>query len=204
MAISQELIRERLRSAFGSESQETIAGKLNMSQGNVSKLLSGSQLPALDTLCGIAEIYNVSVDWLLGLSEQMKIRPKNESESYALTTEVITNAIKRGGEAIFDGNPWDVVTIKIKDPLLKFLLNKSLVLSRTDNELCSDWKSSKLSEFDEWPLVYESTWREDPVCFLASEAKIESDWIQVLEEAKRLDEEFAEIMGDDLIGPFGR
>lgn len=47
MPLSSEIIKERLRMTFGSESQEVVAGKLNMSQGNVSKLLSGSQMPAL-------------------------------------------------------------------------------------------------------------------------------------------------------------
>lgn len=47
MPLSSDIIRERLRMTFGSELQEVVAGKLNMSQGNVSKLLSGSQMPAL-------------------------------------------------------------------------------------------------------------------------------------------------------------
>ena len=56
-------IKERLREAFGSDSQETIGKNLNMTQGNVSKLLSGAQQPTVDTLLRIANVYDVSIDW---------------------------------------------------------------------------------------------------------------------------------------------
>ena len=67
MIVDSEVLKTRLREAFGSDSQETVGKKLNMSQGNISKLLSGSQQPTMDTIYSIAKIYGVSVDWLLGL-----------------------------------------------------------------------------------------------------------------------------------------
>ena len=69
MALNMDILRKRLREAFGSDSQETVGKKLNMTQGNVSKLLSGSQQPTLETIFHISEAYEVSADWLLGLSD---------------------------------------------------------------------------------------------------------------------------------------
>ncbi len=41
MALAIDVIKARLRETFGQDSQETVGKKLNMTQGNVSKLLSG-------------------------------------------------------------------------------------------------------------------------------------------------------------------
>ena len=59
MAIQSEVFRARLRETFGTEPQETTAQKLNMSQGNISKILSGNQQPALETVYHIAKEYDV-------------------------------------------------------------------------------------------------------------------------------------------------
>ena len=60
MGMDVQNLKTRLRETFGGDSQETVAQKLNMTQGNVSKILSGSQTPALDTIYQIAEVYEVS------------------------------------------------------------------------------------------------------------------------------------------------
>ena len=72
MAYDKKAIAERLKEIMN-DSQDTIASKLNMTQGNVSKLLSGTQLPTTDTLYRISEVYGVSTDWILGLSEKKHI-----------------------------------------------------------------------------------------------------------------------------------
>ena len=64
MALPMYVIKERLRETFGTDSQTEVGRKLDMTQGNVSKLLAGQQ-PAIDTIYRIAEVYGVSVDWLL-------------------------------------------------------------------------------------------------------------------------------------------
>lgn len=69
MTMDMQVLKERLRVAFGDDSQETIAKKLNMTQGNISKILKGQQ-PSLDTIYQVSKIYEVSVDWLLGISEK--------------------------------------------------------------------------------------------------------------------------------------
>lgn len=64
---------ERLAETFGSETQEITSDRLDTTQSNISKWLNGQQTPTTDTLFQIAKTYNVSVDWLLGLSKVKEI-----------------------------------------------------------------------------------------------------------------------------------
>lgn len=87
-------IKERLREAFGSDSQETIGKNLNMTQGNVSKLLSGAQQPTVDTLLRIANVYDVSIDWLMGLSDRKKVIKPETGTTYGLAVETIQDLLE--------------------------------------------------------------------------------------------------------------
>lgn len=64
---------KRLAETFGDETQEVTSKRLMITQGNISKWLTGQQTPTTETLYQIAKIYTVSVDWLLGLSEVKEI-----------------------------------------------------------------------------------------------------------------------------------
>lgn len=46
--------------------QQEVANKIGVSRQNIGKWLSGSTTPDIDTLCKIADAYNVSTDYLLG------------------------------------------------------------------------------------------------------------------------------------------
>ena len=65
MADLNKTISGRLAKAFGNDTQDVIARKLGMTQGNVSKLVNGEQMPTVDTLVEVSKAYNVSVDWLV-------------------------------------------------------------------------------------------------------------------------------------------
>ena len=60
---------ERILELKGNDTQDAFGKKIKMSQANVSKMLKGTP-PSAATLIEIAKAYHVSVDWLLGLSEQ--------------------------------------------------------------------------------------------------------------------------------------
>ena len=94
MALNMDSIKERLREAFGSDSQETIGKNLNMTQGNVSKLLSGAQQPTVDTLLRIANVYDVSIDWLMGLSDRKKVIKPETGTTYGLAVETIQDLLE--------------------------------------------------------------------------------------------------------------
>lgn len=194
MALNTDLIKERLREAFGGDSQETIGRNLNMTQGNVSKLLSGAQQPTLDTLHKIATVYDVSIDWLVGLSDRKKaIKPEN-GITYGLAVETVQDLIHNGSE-IVEKN--ELVELKIDDPILVKLIKKSRALSKTDWDLFKNWKNTKLVLFDDKPLVWSNVFRSNGLEYLASEATTESNLLEVYEAAKKEEEEYAAMMEDN-------
>ena len=73
MADLNEIMKERLTKIFSGEVQEVTARKLNTTQGNVSKWKNGQQVPTTDMLFMISKTYKVSVDWLLGISDEPEI-----------------------------------------------------------------------------------------------------------------------------------
>lgn len=67
------IVKDRLSDVFKNDTQETVARKLNTSQGNVSKWVNGQQVPTTDMLYEISKAYDVSVDWILGRSKSKEI-----------------------------------------------------------------------------------------------------------------------------------
>ncbi len=70
MAKLNDILPKRLAETFNGETQQKTAKTLNIEQGTVSKWIKGTSVPPVETLLFIAERYHVSVDWLLGLSEE--------------------------------------------------------------------------------------------------------------------------------------
>lgn len=202
MALDSKILRKRLKEAFGKDSQETVAKNLNMTQGNVSKLLSGNQQPTLETIYHIADVYNVSVDWLLGMSEKKRITKYAGRVTYAEAIMTLSDLKQHGADVMADKQGADIC-VKAEDPLIKALLKKALALLEADREMYADWVENKLSHFDDKPLLWYSTWRDDPVSFLAGQAVTESNWLEVYEAAVDREKAYAEMMGPDE-NPFSR
>ncbi len=196
MALNTDYLKERLREAFGSDSQETIGKKLNMTQGNVSKLLSGVQQPTLDTLYRIATVYDVSVDWIMGLSDRKKAIKPESGTTYGLAVETIQDLVYKGSD-MTDKERGDSIEIKIKDPILVKLLKKSQALSKADWEMFKEWRRERLSIFDDRPIVWTSTFSSEKLDFLAGEAVSEANLLEVYEVAKKEEEEYAALMEDN-------
>lgn len=57
---------EIFRQLIQGETQQTAADKIGVSRQNIGKWLSGSTTPDIETLCRIADAYNVTTDYLLG------------------------------------------------------------------------------------------------------------------------------------------
>ena len=81
---------ERIKELKGNDSQEVFAQKIHTTQSNVSKMLKGITPPSAATLTELAKSYHVSVDWLLGLSDQKETAP--QIQSHKLTAETLTYA----------------------------------------------------------------------------------------------------------------
>ncbi len=200
MALDIGIVKKRLKEAFGSDSQETVGKRLNMTQGNVSKLLSGTQQPTLETIYHVAEEYDVSVDWLLGITDR-KIKERTASgTTYMAASNVVSDMISWGSAELVEEN--QNMTLVIKDPLIKNLVKKSQTLRKTDRELNKSWEENKLSLFADCALIPEMVWGESDICFLAGEAVTEPNWKEVYDKAKKKQDELENIFGNNE-GPFG-
>lgn len=190
--------KTRLREVFGEVSQEVTGKKIGVGQGNVSKLVSfaSSQLPRADTLFRIAEEYNVSIDWLLGISEKKQIIKTADAVSYASAVRALVGLCQHQIAAITDESGTGLA-FKFDDSLIKFLVQKSLALSKADTELYQNWIETRLVEFEDKPLIFSGTWSDENIDFLAGEASVESEWLQVHNAAIAAEEEYAEMMGPD-------
>lgn len=70
MSFDSNLFCERANELFGNIKQEELAKNIGLSQGVISAIRNyKSKVPASDTVFKIANKYNVSADWLLGLSD---------------------------------------------------------------------------------------------------------------------------------------
>lgn len=180
--LQSDIFRARLKEAFGTEPQETTARKLNMSQANISRILTGTQQPVLDTIYLIAKEYNVSVDWLLGLSDDKHIPRYEEFSTYASVVETIHSLYVQREAAVDADERYKKFIITIKDPLLKFLLRKCNIIYKADDaELFRSWKETRLSLFKDMPVLPATAWSfDDPDL-----KRTESEWLEAYEDAKK-------------------
>ena len=191
MALPENVITNRLKEAFGSDTQIEIGRKIFTSQGNVSKLLSGEQQPTLETIYHVATAYDVSVDWLLGLTDEKRISVTNDCSSYEEVTKCLTDVITLSA-VDYEGDE-DKISFSFMDPLMVYLVRKSITLKKTDRELFETWKKSRLSLFAQCPLVCGEVWVEDEELLqYADQADTEEQWMKVYNEAKAVNKMFVD------------
>ena len=184
MALDGNIIKERLKETFNGESQEVVARKLNMTQGSVSKLLTGKQVPTLETLYHIANIYGVSVDWIIGLTDIRKRQAVTEIEgaSYADIAFAVTELAFSEGAAITE--TVEELTFTVNDPMAKALIKKGITLSRMDSDLYKNWLKDKLPLFKDRELIDIDIWQINKIKLKARDNLLESAWLKVHDEAR--------------------
>ncbi len=181
MEINMEVLTDRLNKIFQDDTQEKIGEKLHMTQGNVSKILSGSQQPTLETILNIAEAYGVSVDWILGRTEKKEI---TNIESYATAIQVIINLIDRGAVRIEDGENGQKKII-IKDLLIKHFVKKAGTLFKMDKELYKTWISKIIALFEDKKVIgYKGWWSSENLDYVIRQSDKDENWIDIYKEAK--------------------
>lgn len=150
---------QRILELKGSESQESFGKKINMSQANVSKMLKGTP-PSAATLVELAKVYKVSVDWLLGLSEQ-KVHTSNLDVSNLTYSDVLAvinrlyenGTIQTGYDYNGYGNELDPSLLMVQDKVLQFLLESMNTLSGDNADIANLWKSKTQQVFADVPLL---------------------------------------------------
>ncbi len=92
-----QIVAARLSEAFGNDTQEITARKVNTVQSNVSKWVKGQQIPQVDNLLEISKAYGVSIDWILGVSDKKEIDDVSiEKLTYEQAARIIDYLIKLG------------------------------------------------------------------------------------------------------------
>ncbi len=197
MQLDNDMIRKRLKETFGAESQESSAGRLNVVQGTISKLLTGSQTLTLEMAYNVAKEYGVSVDWLLGLSDKRQNKVIAET-NYASATRVLSDLDNCG--AISAMQTTGDFFFKIDDPLLSYLYRKGRKLLEADREFYKDWITNKLNMFADKEVLYSLAWKDENAQFLSGEAFKDEHWLEVYRQAKASYNECVAMIEDD--GPF--
>lgn len=173
MKLNMDVFKDRVNQIFKNETQEVIANKLNMTQGNVSKIMSGAQQPTIDTVFNIAEIYGVSVDWLLGRTDEKKIV---NIKSYAVVIENLIELEKREVFSIKEEKRGDLL-VNITDPMIKKFFKKGRNILIADENLYNDWKNKFSSLFEDKLVIGRmGWWNSEDVENCISHATTDEDW----------------------------
>ena len=176
----KELSVKRLNEIFSGESQIATADRLHCSQGNVSKWKSGESIPTTENLLYISAVYNVSIDWLLGLSNNKRTTDIDiESLTYEQVIGVLDRLLEynnfiipnlnrigdgQQGEASIEDDSdddedafvpelYDSDYMKCNDRLLSFLLRKRIKCLGVDDDTYVMWSEKNHHIFNETGVV---------------------------------------------------
>lgn len=162
--INKEILKKRLKEAFGDETEDTVAVKIFTTQGNVSKWLNGKGTPSISSLKEISRAYKVSVDWLLGISNEKEIDGiAIEKLTYEQAALFIDKMIELGiveipdleqvardvrSDKDYSHNPrYDSDYIKINDRLLSYMLRRRYKVYDIGEDFVDLWKDNSLPVF---------------------------------------------------------
>lgn len=166
----QSITITRIMELMGNDSQETFAEKIKTTQSNVSKMLKGTQQPSAATLKAIAQVYDVSVDWLLGLSNSKTTAYQLDTSrlTYADAISVLVELYKRG--SIINGydesgENIDPSFIKVRDEALLYMLRCRLMLTSTNEEMRKYWLDTTVKNFSKTEVLqWADNIRDEFVC----------------------------------------
>ena len=151
---------ERIKELKGNDSQEVFAQKIHTTQSNVSKMLKGITPPSAATLTELAKSYHVSVDWLLGLSDQKETAP--QIQSHKLTAETLTYADAMAVlDILFQTGSIDIgyyyvpdpSMILVKDKVLEYFLDNRFRYSGGSRNIYDIWLNQAMAVYDKHLLL---------------------------------------------------
>ena len=202
MADLNEIMKERLSQTFAGETQEITASRLNTTQGNVSKWKSGVQIPTSDMLLTISKAYKVSVDWLMGVSDERKIDGLVlEKLTYEQIAKVLDRLIENNTIEIpdlvdvaaekglmvdsYNHSLIDSDYIKVRDRLLAHIMRRRLILKGIDLEMYDSWRE-KLDNFKDLPIMIYNDLLESAIDAHSPAQFKDGDWIELVEKLSKL------------------
>lgn len=209
----KEQVSRHLTEVFQGETQEVTARKLNTTQGNVSKWVSGSQFPTSETLCEISKAYKVSVDWIFGISPQKEIDGvvlekltyeqitrimdllfQNKNFSIPNLAEFTASEVEyeedENGEIVpIPSVPqYDPDYIKVNDRLLSYLLRRRYKIQLTGEDMLDMWKENKLPNFMGLKLLNYNGSVEETIDTRRWSTFGDAEWVELTKELSALTE----------------
>lgn len=151
----------RIKELRGDMSQNEFAEYIHSSQANMSRLFSKGQA-SYTTLISIAQTYDVSLDWLLGISEKRKPDgriPPNEM-TYADIISIATYLYDIGAieEGWYSNEERAPQYIEISDPVLRYLVESHFQAQSVDKSMREIWVRQQLDLFSKYKVT---PWSED-------------------------------------------
>lgn len=162
MGLKKDIIKERLKETFGNDTQTVIGKKINVVQGTVSKVLSGDQEPTAEMLYNVAQVYEVSVDWLMGLSDVRQIPDPNPVMTYG---DILKTFAKYGELGIvypypksFVGNDGDVELAQIQgmqigDEILQAILYEWTQMTKMQPDMYQMIRDKRILDYSKIPYM---------------------------------------------------
>ena len=143
---------ERIKEIKGAESQEKFAEKIHMTQSNVSKLLNGTP-PSASTLIAISKEYDVSVDWLLGLTDRKSSKnfPDTNEITYADALAVFDVLIENN--SLMTNCMGDTSIFRVIDEVLNYLLSSRLTVKELDVDTRKYWYKTTAEQFADYNII---------------------------------------------------
>lgn len=92
--ISHALFLERLYSAANTTEQKALAHIANVTSSSMSRIQSGDTMPSINTLAQIAMVCDVSIDYLIGLTDDPSA-PRRAARAAQALNESVTSPIPR-------------------------------------------------------------------------------------------------------------
>lgn len=94
----QKLFSERLRILRNEQGykQEYLAEKLNISNTVMSRLENESTVPKFDVLIRLSDIFNVSIDYLIGISDNREIVKQSPQQKVTHKNTVSKSKVVKG------------------------------------------------------------------------------------------------------------
>lgn len=149
----------RICELMGNDSQGEFADKIGFAQPTISRMFTEDKTPSSSVLLAVAKYYNVSVDWLLGLSERKELG--GSMQAHNITSSNITYAdamavleilyqkeclqvgYEPGG---YDGGP-DPGIIWVRDKVLRYYLDNRLRYSEGSRNIYDIWLADALERY---------------------------------------------------------